>query len=442
MLEIVSPPETEKMANIISTPKSYDKTINLNPDRICEYTIYQPKEEFFNYHTENQIFKDEEETIKESNINSYIHNICNKKIEEESSIIIFDFFPKYKESEKDKLYIFKDKNNNIDNINEGLNLKEIDSKYYEIKNKKEENTFNEKSKFIFSKEISNIADNSSKDKINFNSIKIKNGLFNTFYIFSPLISLENIKLENKNSQRKLIRNKIKEIKEAIKENKKENILYSLNQGILFISKEKNIKKDIKNVKIKKRKFCSDNIISKIKARFLKAIINCLNKNLKYENSEKYFTLLPQCFVKDITKKGNGISLLNMTFEELIKKDFYEEYNKKDKDNKMINKKRNRNIKEKKILDKKIRHNPDKEKYQVNIKTINYLETNKEISNRINFDNIKKRTYGDLFKEYLESHEFEESVLELLKEVDVTQKYIINYIIKAFEYIDYFSNSNK
>ena len=64
MLEIVSPPETEKIANIISTPKSYDKTINLNPDRICEYTIYQPKEEFFNYHTENQIFKDEEETIK------------------------------------------------------------------------------------------------------------------------------------------------------------------------------------------------------------------------------------------------------------------------------------------------------------------------------------------------------------------------------------------
>ena len=437
MSEIIIPLEKERF---IDSLKSFEK----NNDNLYEFDIYRPEEDLFYYDEKKEIIKDDDDMVNESEINSHILNFHNKKGLEGPGIFFYDSFFISKESDNEEIYIIDDKYiNKIEN----LNKKEKESIDYGIRNKKEENTFNtfnEKSKDILNLEIikkENIVENNIIDKINFNTTKVKNGLFNTFYLFSPLTSLEGIKLENKNYQRKFIRNKIKEIKEAIKEKKKEKITYSFNQNIFFISKEKNLKKNKKEGK--KRKFCADNIMTKIKSRFLKAVISCLHKNLECANSEKYFSLFPRCFVKDITRKGNGISVLNMTFEELIKKDFYKEYKKKDGDSKMLNKKRYNNIKEEKIIsNKEIEHNPDIEKNQENIKTIIYLENNKEISNRINFDNIKKRTYSDLFKEYLESHEFEESILDLLNETDVTQKYIIDYIIKAFEYIDYFSKSNK
>ena len=52
------------------------------------------------------------------------------------------------------------------------------------------------------------------------------------------------------------------------------------------------------------------------------------------------------------------------------------------------------------------------------------------------------TYSDLFEEYLGSHEFEESVLALLEEDDTTEKYIIDFIVKAVGYFDYFYNSKE
>lgn len=78
----------------------------------------------------------------------------------------------------------------------------------------------------------------------------------------------------------------------------------------------------------------------------------------------------------------------------------------------------------------------------NIDVLGYLENNKKIINKIKFDKIKKMTYSDLFEEYLGSHEFEKSVLELLKEDDVTERYIIDYIVKAFRYSDFLYKSKE
>ena len=171
----------------------------------------------------------------------------------------------------------------------------------------------------------------------------------------------------------------------------------------------------------------DNIRKNVKCAFLKYIKVCLKNKLKRENSEIYFEGFQQSFVINLSKEKNGKSL-NMTFEELIKTDFDEEYNKKDKDKKMLNKKR------------ELDTNPNRDKYQKNINAIKYLEENKNISDKINFEKIKKCTYRSLFEEYLESQEFEESVLKLYQK-GFEIEYIIGYIINAVKFINFYSESN-
>ena len=56
--------------------------------------------------------------------------------------------------------------------------------------------------------------------------------------------------------------------------------------------------------------------------------------------------------------------------------------------------------------------------------------------KINFDYIKEMTYGKIFNEYLESRDFEEDILKL-KKIEKPE-YIKNYIIKAYTFIEYFS----
>ena len=318
----------------------------------------------------------------------------------------------------------KNQNNEIENKNEE---KAFDEKSKEIieniaENEKEENILVEKEKEILNTEIKaeeNIVVNNNKNKIKFKVIKNTNNLFFiSFYLFSPLISLINIKSENEKSQREMIRYTIKETKKAFKENKKEIVLYYFNQEIFSISIDK------VEARIKRK----DNIRKNVKCAFLKYIKVCLKNKLKRENSEIYFEGFQQSFVIKISKQKNGKSLLNMTFEELIKTDFYEEYNKKDKDKKMLNKKRE--------LDK----NPNRDKYQKNINAIKYLEENKSISDKINFEKIKKCTYRSLFEEYLESQEFEESVLKLYQK-GFEIEYIIGYIINAVKFINFYSESN-
>ena len=335
---------------------------------------------------------------------------------------------------------------NVHNIQNTVEEKPKEILYIEIKreeniieNENEENSLIENSEDILNDERgreNNIAGNNHRKTIMFKVTNVKTNLFKNYYIFSPLTSLEENSDEIK--YQLLIRDKIKEVKKAFKENKVGSIVYSFKEDIFFNSKKKNFVVDIK-----KRKYDQDNILKKIKAGFSKVTIILLNEDLKRANSEKYFSFLPQCFVKDNTKRGNG-KILNMTFEELLKKNFYDESkeNNENEINKNLGKKRKRNKNEITNSNKEIQKKRDMDKILKNIDVLGYLENNKKIINKIKFDKIKKMTYSDLFEEYLGSHEFEKSVLELLKEDDVTERYIIDYIVKAFRYSDFLYKSKE
>jgi len=164
---------------------------------------------------------------------------------------------------------------------------------------------------------------------------------------------------------------------------------------------------------KQRKFKPDDIRKKIKVRFHKKIKNIINENLKKAGSTELFSFLPQYFISNVAKKFNN-QYMNVTYEELLKINFSELQD--DYPNKAC----------------------DKNQYDKNKKTLDYLEQNPEISRMSGFDIVKKMKYRDIFKAYFSSAEFEESI-ETLKEEDESAEYIQEYFILAKNYIEYFIN---
>ena len=159
---------------------------------------------------------------------------------------------------------------------------------------------------------------------------------------------------------------------------------------------------IKNKRLKKkniqflsrktnRKGMKDNIIKKIKSRFFKAIKNILKEKLqiryKYKRSFKY---LPQKFISNI-KKENNRAFWEETLLEFFK-------GKLKSDNKA-------------------------------------LELLKE-------DKIGEIKLKDLFNDYLNSQEFQESIPNSENERNVDQNYIDDYINYSKEFINYFTEEKK
>ena len=173
------------------------------------------------------------------------------------------------------------------------------------------------------------------------------------------------------------------------------------------SKKKSCKK-IQNVQ--KRKENADNIRKKIKSRFLKVLKNTVNERLKAAGSQKLFKFLPQRFICNVSKEKNK-AVLNLSFKELFSKNFCEE----EKGNEA-----------------------DLANYYHNLSVLDYLEKNKEISENSNFNVFKDMKYYKIYNEYLKSKEFEMEIASLKKEKE-NDKYIKNYIIKASDLIEFFSN---
>ena len=171
---------------------------------------------------------------------------------------------------------------------------------------------------------------------------------------------------------------------------------------------KKINKKIKNVQ--KRKENSDNIRKKIKSRFLKVLKNTVNERLKIAGSKKFFKFLPQKFVSNITKEKNKF-ILDLTFKDLFSKNFFDE----EKENAT-----------------------HIENYYHNLQVLEYLEKNNDISEKSNFNIIKNMKFRQIFNEYLKSKEFEMEI-DLLKQEKESDKYIKDYIFKACDLIDFFSN---
>lgn len=165
---------------------------------------------------------------------------------------------------------------------------------------------------------------------------------------------------------------------------------------------------------KQRKFKPDDIRKKIKVRFHKQIKNIINENLKKAGSTKLFSFLPQYFISNISKKFNN-QYMNETYENLLSIDFTK--GQKDYPNKEC----------------------DKNQYEKNKETLEYLKQNPEISKNSGFDVVKKKKYREIFKAYFVSAEFEKSIETLKEEEDENAEYIQEYFLLAKNYIEYFMN---
>lgn len=264
--------------------------------------------------------------------------------------------------------------------------------------------------------------NSSKNKIPeiiLNVDKIKDVQLEKLCSVKKLIFL--IKKKEKKNKSFLPKQKIKLF--ITKKNKKNliniiklenNFPFSKPKGIISYYKYKfNVKKFGKKIIVSKsRKDKMDDILKKIKSRFHKDLKNILNKYLKLSGAKKLFGFLPQSFISNISKSFN-FKCLNLTYKELLSTNF-------EKDSK-----------------KNILFSNGYKKYLKNKDVLNYLEENPEISKLSGFDVVQNIKYKDLFKRYLNSAEFENSIVRLKNEKEKPE-YINKYIIYANKYIEHFN----
>ena len=341
-----------------------------------------------------------------------IYHIKEIMIDEESFENQFQFkkdFNNFKKNQNEEISIgIKEPNSKNFEDKEKLNYENNPEFFPKIKENISSKTIDKKEE-TYSKEkeekkeykIENIIENRNKCNLNNDNSK------NKFYVF---------KLFNPSGQSETNKEIRQEINRIIKRKK-----CNKNNKFKVTDIELVHKKEYK----RKRKSKPDDVRKKIKSRFLKSLKNMINIKLNLANSEKFFDLLPQCFISSITKKRNDISILNMTFKEIMSTDFFKKYGLKNRES-FTKKKRKKDI-------------PDKQKYENNMNVIRYIEENEEIFKNTNFDVIQKMTYSELFDEYLKSKEFEEDILKL-KMKEEEKNYINDYILKANNFINYFSKS--
>ena len=149
----------------------------------------------------------------------------------------------------------------------------------------------------------------------------------------------------------------------------------------------------------------------------------INNNLKKAGSKYTFENLPQHFIADISKKIN-YKVMQMTYGDLfeftkvnLEKD--ENYKKRETYNQIIgaaNKKCNRNK-----------------------KTLEYLDSNPEISEKSGWNKIKNTPYVDLLRDYFKKDSFKLLVEKLSKKED--KAYMDSFEFFSKNYINFFQNYN-
>ena len=289
--------------------------------------------------------------------------------------------------------INSDSNANFDSINDFSKRLEKNSEYIEN---------NELSSIRFSYSGSSFNDNSFHNSKSIGALDInippkKEKIFKIEY--SKYFTIFNSGIYDDYSQ--------KIIYEALNETNKNRKKLQSKDTNIFIQSSKKHRKKKKN--IQQRKQNADNIRKKIKARFLKSLRNEINKKLKKAGSKHIFSFLPQSFIINISKEKNK-EILNLTFKEILNKNFCN------------------GIKERKA---------DMKKYEYNLFVLNYLENNKEISEKSNFNAIKNMKYSKIFSEYLKSKEFGQEISTLKQEKE-NDKYIKDYIIMARNLLSFFN----
>lgn len=385
-----------------------DSSQSLNESFIeNNFQIEQIEDDFENAF--NKIFKKDEPIIEEhdelnemENKIYYIQN-TNNFTQKEESIQISQIWNSFE--------LMKKKSSNDDDCNEikltGQKIPSTENGKKEHKNIEINISQNEVKEINIEEELKNeLCANSSNEAIK-NKFRTYSSI--DFNLFHPGGTVDYFKYIREEMKHDALKQK-KEEKKVPKIPPKFNILNENNKKIRKKAKEK-----------RKRKEKPDDVRKKIKARFLKLVKNRINEKLKSVKSKEFFDFLPQSFVSNISKKTNQV-IIDLTFKELMSKKFFEESNPTD------------NIK---IVMLQKKRNPDKKKYENNKKVLKYLEKNINISKNSNFDVIGNLTFREMFNEYLKSEEFENEILKLKSE-DNSEKYIKDYINKAYNFIDYFS----
>ena len=227
---------------------------------------------------------------------------------------------------------------------------------------------------------------------------------NNFNLFIPLIN-------SKNSS-PIVENYVTDFKkanengnEALSSSKSTNLFNDAKNNSVLVKEETNFVNRKRYRKRRPRKDNIDNIRKKIKTRFLNhALIKKLNDKLRSIGNRKYFEKFPQYFVSDINQKRNK-EILNMTLKEIFeKKELYI------------------HEKEKGLLN-----------YAHNLKNVE----SGEIKENEEFKNILNKTFGELYKEYINSDEFKIDEIKRLKKKN-EDEYVSKYIYLAENLIEYFS----
>ena len=179
---------------------------------------------------------------------------------------------------------------------------------------------------------------------------------------------------------------------------KNNFLSDKKETIFLETKRKKTRRQRRDNK--------DNIRKKIKRGFLNnALINKLNYKSRIIGSNLYFEKFPQFFVSDVDQKRNK-KIMNMKLIDIFEK-------------------------EELYMDNQ---NKWKSNYLHNLKVIE----SKEIRENVVFKNVLNKTFGELYKEYINSIEFEFEEIDRLKQKGMDENYIHNYKIIAKGLIEFFS----
>ena len=173
-----------------------------------------------------------------------------------------------------------------------------------------------------------------------------------------------------------------------------------------------------------RKNQPDDIRKRYKSAFHKTLLKKINYLLKKAGSKKKLTSLPQIFIIDITLSTN-YEVLEKTYEELYEYTY----------EKLINEMANPNLKnyKKKLFQAALK------KHEKNVKTMDYLRANPEISKKSGWERIKNMKYSELLIAYHNSKEFEQSVEKLKQKED--KNYIKKYLFFASIYLDHYRSYN-
>ena len=318
-----------------------------------------------------------------------------------STSINCETFNEISEMEKEKFFSTSKKEEKEFNSSTNIyNIKSLVNTYNTpINNNNENNIYlNKYGKHLFNELFSTnqVGTSTTKETINKNQENIFLGKKRKIF---KVIYKKNFVVFNSgnydNETRKLINETVDDIKNG-----------KIKKDLSLEESELPKKKSKKQRNIKTRKENSDNIIKKIKTRFLKALKIKINEILKMAGSKKFFCFLPQAFITNINKAKNN-SILNMTYKEILTKNFISW---KKSDSNGIN------------------------NYLHNKYILEYLENNKDTFKNLNY-NIFNLTYSQLYQEYFESKEFEMEIANLIK--NETLKYTKRYIIKASNFLNYF-----